>query len=192
MGRFIKTESGLRYSEEGNIQQCVMCDDGNQYHWAETCPVCQGSKYDLKFEKKKRVVSKPCRTCRGEGTIKLTERKLVGICPYCNGTRTVEPKITDRLSEDDIETISKLINFENIFSSGLSSELSTRLAFDTCGGTTDYGRYKKLSKEEFKNEVLTHFKNRSHQYILFYQKNKVVKSILIFTNPSGWTLKIIF
>lgn len=197
--RFTQTSNGLIYSKENIFRQCFHCYHekfpellGKSYTFADVCPTCQGAKTILKFEKKGRICSKKCYTCFETGIVKRDTPKILGICQYCNGTLKIEAKDTDSLSKEDAELLSTLIDFKNTFTQSNTPFTEEYLGIGICGGITDYGRYLKMTEEEFQQEVKQHFINRHNQYCAFLKGNQVVKAIGVYKSKSGWTLKQIF
>lgn len=157
------------------------CDDGFQYEYTGTCQTCQGKRT---FPKGGRNYK--CKTCRGDGYVRLETRKVVGPCVYCEGRKKVQLNMMQDMLPEDKERLFSLFNFEKKYTGVSSSFNEGYFGFGIVCGVTDYGRYKSLSEEEFQQEVKNNLLNHYLQYTSVYKNGKFPSEILIRRGESGW------
>jgi RecJ-like exonuclease len=186
----------LVYSQENATKRCMCTYNerypeliGKKYSFTEKCEKCNGTGKIPGIRGGKKI-NKKCPDCEGNSYITLEKPIIFGNCPECDGKKYHSNVNTcDNITKKDISLLYDLIDFENMRKSENSTFNEEYLGFGIVGGVTDYGRYLKMSPEEYKEEVKSNFINGYHQYVAFLNKNKdVCKSIKINKTSSGWFL----
>lgn len=172
---------------EGRTRECNRCEDGKNYIYTEDCRTC-GSTGKIKQGTRNRK----CSECGGNGYKRLPEKIEDGLCHTCGGSRTVSLGEYDSVLKEDKEKIWGLFNFEKPFTGGFSSFNEGYLGMGIVCGVTDYGRYKKMTEEEFRGEVKESFMGGWLQYISIMRDKKFPLEILIRRGESGWHAYPIF
>jgi len=175
--------SDRKFIFDNRTRECSWCDDGKQYIFTETCKTCDGKKRFLKGNRRYK-----CKTCSGTGYTMLDQRIEDGACRHCEGTRKLPLGAYDNMTEEDKHWVFvNLFNFDKPYTKPTSSFNEGYLGFGIVCGVTDYGRYKKLTPEEFKEEVRESFMNGWLQYITLTGKEGYLPTeILIRKGDSGW------
>lgn len=196
--RLLKIDDKIVYNDNGVFKDC-MCTYNQEYEglsisYTDICTTCNGKKTFSSMRGNKQINVK-CKTCGGDGYVRLDKPKINGKCEICNGTlKDYNILKTDTIHVDDVKLLSELIDFENTKGSENTKQTFNEgyLGIGIVGGITDYGRYLKMSEEEFKQEVLKNFLSGYHQYCHFIRRDKMVNSIIIKKHDSGWSLIPIF
>jgi hypothetical protein len=167
---------------EGRIRECSSCEDGKEYEYTKQCHECNGQK---RFLKGKRRYA--CKTCKGSGYVMRDERLETGACTRCKGTRQVPLTAYDSMTDEDKEWIfANLFNFEKPYARPTSSFNEGYLGLGIVCGVTDYGRYQKMTPDEFYQEVKENFMRGYNQYVSILKDGKLPAEILIKKGNSGW------
>lgn len=169
-------------SFEGLTHECIFCEDGLSRLHAKKCPTC-GGKGTVPNGKRNRR----CSECKGQCHVSC-EPYVVGICVNCNGTRQEPTTAYDNMTDADKEWIfENLFNFDKPYAQPASSFNEGYLGIGIVCGVTDYGRYQKMSPEEFREEVKKNFFDHYCQYVAICDKQmSLPKEILIRKTSSGW------
>jgi hypothetical protein len=169
---------------EGRTRECSSCTGGKEIHHTEDCSVCKGKK---KLPKNGRNYK--CQNCKGNGYVLLETPKVIGDCRTCNGTALVPLTAYDTMSKDEKTWIfENLFNFDKPYTGGYSSFNEDYFGFGIVCGVTDYGRYKSMTPEQFKEDVRESFMQTYCQYVSIINKadGKLPTVILIRKGGSGW------
>jgi hypothetical protein len=187
MCKAITTDRTLNF--EGLTQECWKCTDGKDYIYTETCKTCNGKKRFLKGTRRYK-----CKTCNGDGYTMLQTPIEDGACRSCKGTRKIPLTAYDSMSQEDREWVfENLFNFEKPYTAPTSSFNEQYLGLGIVCGVTDYGRYKKMTPVEFKEEVRGFFMNRYNQYVtITNKKGELPTEILIKKSSDGWNAYPVF
>jgi len=168
---------------QGITIPCWSCKDtGKELHYTEICPVCKG--------KRKQIVNfrnKKCSNCEGKGYLSLIEPKIVGACRMCDGTLQIDVKSTNNmLIEDKLWYFENLFNFTETYTGKHNEFAEEYLGFHIVAGVTDYGRYLKMTEDEFRTEVKENFVNGFLQYCSATKNGKLPEKVLIRRGSNGW------
>lgn len=164
-------------------EKCWRCEDGHMYSHGERCLQCSGKGKYLKPGYKVRT---KCGTCNGTGFVYYVSPKDLGLCTECKGTTQKPRTMYSRISPQEAETIFGYFDFDTPFSGGYSEFNEGYLGFGVVVGVTDYGRYKKLSEEEFRAQVKQHFLDRCEQCVHLSAPGAKLKTIRIRRGTDGW------
>ena len=88
--------------------------------------------------------------------------------------------------EEKLWIFENLFNFDKPYLDSYSSFNEGYLGIGVVCGCTDYGRYKKMPPDEFKEEVKQSFLRSYRQYVTILKDGKLPFEILIRRGESGW------
>ena len=170
---------------DGKTTECTRCHSGHDYSYIKTCETCNGTK---KVLSKTGVKKLKCKNCDGNGYTQLNEPILLGKCNTCEGTKVRPINMYDTISDAEKEYLfNTLFDFTQEYKGYYSEMNEGYFGIKIMCGITDYGRYKSLSEEEFKQTVKENFIRGFSQYIGIVDKNlNLPKKVLIRKSNSGW------
>lgn len=161
---------------------CFSCDaTGISKQYTTPCTVCNGKG---KVPKGKR--SYKCMACLAQGYTRLEKPIDIGTCPNCNGLGKVPRNLYASISQLEAIELFKLFNFDAEPLDTGSTFNENYLGLGSVAGVVDYGRYKKLPEDEFREMVRESFYTRFEQCIHFVKKGYVLKAIQVKRTNDGW------
>lgn len=187
----MKTITLNKWNYEGLTETCSTCEGtGIRKNWTRTCIVCNGKGKLLPLPGKKN--KRKCKKCEGHGYVSLDIPDEFP-CERCEQKGILPVDRTSKIEiKEHLDQMFNLIDFENNIA-GKQTFNEGYLGFGIVGGVTDYGRYLKMSSDEFKQEVKENFYNGFHQYCHYENKDRNLPiKIIIKKTSSGWFLYPIF
>jgi RecJ-like exonuclease len=167
---------------EGRFRECSLCTDGKSYSHIEDCKACRGKG---KIPSGSRNYK--CKTCSGNGYVRLETPTLQGDCRHCKGTQKVPLERHSTISKEEKEWIfENLFNFEKEYAAGYNNFNEGYLGIGVVCGVTDYGRYISMTPQEFKEEAKQRFLEGYLQYVSLTDADQLPAEILIRKGKSGW------
>ena len=192
--RIKKLENGKLIYSELNVYKDCFCNHsdypGKKVEYTKHCPnsKCNRGKIEVPWGKKTRKQN--CPDCGGNGWLRLETPIIIGDCPDCKGTLKdlKVSKYDSCYNQNDKELLFTLFDFEAKYSRREQTFNEGYLGLGIIAGITDYGRYLKLSEEDFQKEVKKYFFDRNEQYLHFLNKeNEICDKIIIVRTSDGWS-----